>query len=159
VIRHAEKPLVGDGLTAAGELHARKYVRYFENYRLRGRRIHLDYLYVATDKKESKRPRLTMIPLSKALKLPINVTYTDKQERELVDSLKPIARGKHILICWRHGDIPNLVAAFGADQMALVPGGVWPSDQYNWVMQICFDRNGRLIPDLTGRVVEKLPAL
>src|SRR6516164_11509611 len=60
IIRHAEKPLVGTGLSAEGEVRAKAYVSYFQNFRIGSKPIHLDYLVAADDSEHSQRSRLTL---------------------------------------------------------------------------------------------------
>jgi len=157
VIRHAEKPDEGSGLTPAGEMRAQEYVSYFEHYKLRGRTIHLDALYAAKDSRGSQRPRLTITPLSQALGLPISASFKDKDCQDFVDSIAPTVNGKTVLICWHHGEMPDLLAALGADPDTLLPNGKWPPEQFGWVIQLCYDQSGHLIPALTRRVLEDLP--
>lgn len=148
LIRHAEKPDKGPGLSQAGIERAKDYVEYFAHYAA-DPSITIDSLYAAKDSEASMRPRLTLTPLSQALGLPINTSYTNKEFKELADHLKRNAEGKTVLICWHHGEMPNLLKALGADPDALLPNGKWPSDQFGWVIQLCYDKQGNLLPQLT----------
>ena len=67
VIRHAEIPDNGCGLSASGEARAMAYVNYFKIFKIDGRPLKLDRLFAAADSKESHRPRLTIEPTGKAL--------------------------------------------------------------------------------------------
>ena len=156
VIRHAEMPEEGNGLNRAGQMRAEMYVQYFKHYQVNGRNIHLNALFAAQDSENSIRPRLTLTPLSQALGLPIQTPYKNKHYLKLVDSLKPIVTGKTILISWHHGTMPGLLAALGADPKTLLPQGKWPNNQFGWVIQLCYDKDGHLIPELTRRVEENL---
>jgi hypothetical protein len=144
IIRHADKPESGDGLSAAGVARANAYVNYFENYRVGDAPIKLTALFAAADSKESHRPYLTLEPLSRAIGLPIDSQYKDKDYPKLVDALQSANHGGYILICWHHGEISNLVRALGADPDQLIPGGKWPGDQYGWVLQLSFDQDAHL---------------
>jgi hypothetical protein len=76
--------------------------------------IHFDYLFAAKDSHESKRPTLTIKPLSKALGLDINTDFKDAEYAKLGDELHAGRySNKNILVCWHHGKIPELLAAFG----------------------------------------------
>lgn len=156
IIRHAEKPAWGPELSPTGERRAEAYVQYFTNFTVDSQPLRLDYLIAAADSKQSQRPRLTIKPLSKALHLGISLKYEDKNYRDLVSELQTKNRGKAILICWHRGMIPELVQALGADPLILLPGGVWPLDQFSWVLQLRYDHQGRLIPEQTKRIQEHL---
>jgi len=156
IVRHAEKPVDGDGLTPAGQARAQAYVHYFETYTLDGHPLHFNYLFAAADSASSMRPRLTLEPLSNALGLPLNTNFKNKHYEDLVAYLQTVASGKNILICWHHEEIANLLTALGADPNQLIPNDTWPEDQYGWVIQLCYDKNGHLIPGKTRRIDEHL---
>src|ERR1700722_1599091 len=143
IIRHAEKPASGDGLTPAGEARAKAYVHYFKNYMVDGKPFEADHLFAAADSKGSRRPRLTLTPLSEATGLRIDQRFTDKQFRELADDLRAKPHGRDILICWHHGEIPGLLHALGASPEELLPGGKWPDEVFGWVIQLRYGREGQ----------------
>ena len=93
-----------------------------------------------------------MEPLSKALGLALNLGFSDKRPEELVRELQSKPHGMVILICWRHGNLPALVRALGADPDKLIPGGKWPDDEYGWLLKLPYDRDARLIPAQTKRL-------
>ena len=145
IIRHAEEPDHGDGLSPAGVAHANAYVNYFENYELGGSTpIKLTALFAAADSSSSHRPVLTLTPLSQASGLPIDSQYKDNDYAKLADALQTADHGRCILVCWHHGNIPNLVRALGGDPRELLPDGKWPDDQYSWVIQLRYDKQGNL---------------
>jgi hypothetical protein len=145
VIRHAEKPDAGDGLAPAGDARANAYVNYFEHFTVNSNPIHFDYLFAAKDSHESKRPKLTIKPLSKVLGLNINTDFKDDEYRELADELHSARySNKNILVCWHHGKIPNLLVALGADPQRLLPNGKWPEGVFGWVLLLEYDQNGNL---------------
>lgn len=145
VIRHAEEPDDGNGLSPAGVAHARAYVNYFQNYRVNGTTpLRLTALFAAANSSSSHRPVLTLTPLSQATGLPIDSSYKDNAYAKLADALKSTDHGRDILVCWHHGNIPNLVRALGADPHELLPKGKWPDDQYGWVIQLRYDKQGLL---------------
>jgi hypothetical protein len=145
VIRHAEKPDEGYGLSAAGEARANAYVNYFKNYKIDGQPLKLDYLFAAADSKESHRPRLTIEPSAKALGLAIDSRFKDKHFQELADEIRSKPHGKAILITWHHGQIPSLLRALGADPNQVIPKSKWPDDVFGWLIQLRYDSDGRLI--------------
>ena len=145
IIRHAEEPAHGDGLSATGTAHADFYVNYFENYHLNAAApIRLTALFAAANSSSSHRPYLTLAPLSQAIGLPIDTQFKDDDYPKLVDNLQTVDHGRYILVCWHHGNIPDLVRALGADPRALLPDGKWPDEQYGWLIQLHFDKLGAL---------------
>ena len=146
VIRHAEKPDTGFELSPAGQKRAEAYTNYFKTYRLEGKPLKLDYLVATADSKNSHRPRLTIEPLGKALNLSVDSRFKNKQFQDLVDELLAKEHGKQILICWHHGEIPNLIHALGADPAKLLPEGKWPAEEFASVVELRFDHEGKLIP-------------
>jgi hypothetical protein len=144
IIRHAEKPDDGTGLTPAGEARAKAYIGYFEHFTLHGQSITPDALYAAADSKSSMRPRLTITPLSHALGLPIDDRFADKQTREIADALRGESHGNHVLICWHHGEIPKLIQDLGGDSAQLLHADKWPADVFGWMVVLRYDHLGRL---------------
>ena len=144
LIRHAEKPETGDGLTPAGEARAKAYVEYFTNFKLNSDPLKPDEIFVAADSKNSRRPRLTVEPLAQALKLEVNATYKDKDFLSLVNALRVGHDGKTLLVCWHHGPMGELLQAFGANLATVLPGGRWPQDEYRWVVVLRYDQEGHL---------------
>jgi hypothetical protein len=156
VIRHAEKPDKGTVLSPEGRQRAEAYVHYFEHYHVDGQPLGLDYLVATADSAGSERPRLTLEPLSKALGIKIDQQFKSKECRELAEDLRAHPHGKHILVCWHHGKIAELVTALGADASQLLPGGKWPDDQFGWVLELRYDHGGHLIPGESKRLDEGL---
>ena len=144
IIRHAEKPDDGAGLAPAGEARAQAYVGYFKNFQLHNEPVKLDAIFAAADSANSHRPRVTVEPLAQSLGLAVNASYKDKDYGLLVSELQAHHEGKNILICWHHGELPELLAALGADPNALLPGGRWPGDEYDWIIALRFDHDGHL---------------
>jgi broad specificity phosphatase PhoE len=156
IIRHAEDPANGHGLSDRGKERAEAYVKYFRNFTIDGKRREAEAILVAKDSKQSHRPRLTVEPFAKAAKLPIDSRFDNKRPTDLAAELRANHRGKVILICWHHGQIPALLRALGADPKTLLPNGKWPKDVYDWVIMASFDEKGRLIPEGTKRITEHL---
>jgi hypothetical protein len=156
IIRHAEKPDSGPGLSPAGQARADAYVRYFKTLSLGSRSLTPDRLIAGADSARSWRPRLTLEPLSQALSLPIDLKFTNAQGRELAEFLRGRRHGRCILICWRHGGIPDLVSALGADPGELLPEGKWPDDEFAWLLHLRYGQEGHLIPGGAKRIPEAL---
>ena len=156
IIRHAENPPNGHGLSPRGEERAKAYINYFENFTVDSKREEPNAVVVAADSKHSHRPRLTVQPFAKAANLTIDSRFANKQPADLAAALRANYQEKVILICWHHGQIPAVLRALGADPAMLLPGGKWPRDVYDWVIMVSFDENGHLIPGTTKRISEHL---
>lgn len=156
IIRHAEKPASGYGLSADGEARAKVYVNYFKNFTnpTDGQPLKFSYIFAAADSKESHRPRLTIEPTGKALGIAVDTRFKDKDFQALADEIRSKPHGQAILIAWHHGEIPALLRAFGTDPETVIPKAKWPEDVFGWVIELRYDAEGRLIE--TKRINEKL---
>ena len=152
VIRHAEKPKDGTGLTPEGEKRALAYADYFPSLRVNKQPLKLEHLFATADSKNSMRPRLTLEPLSRALKLPLDLRFEAEDFKALAEEVRTKDHGKGLLICWHHGSIPELLAELGVNPKQLLPGGDWPDDVFNWVIELRYDASGRLMPKHTKRI-------
>ena len=156
IIRHAENPANGHGLSPRGEERAEAYKNYFLNFTVDSKRLEPNAVVVAADSKQSHRPRLTVEPFAKAAKLPIDNRFANKQPADLAAGLRANYQGKVILVCWHHGQIPDLLRALGAAPETLLPNGKWPKTVYDWTIMVSYDENGHLIPESTRRISEHL---
>jgi hypothetical protein len=156
IIRHAEDAGSGHGISPRGEERAEAYKNYFLNFTVDSKRLEPDVIFAAKDSKQSHRPRLTVEPFAKAAKLPIGTRFGNKQSTELAADLCANHQGKVILICWRHGDIPDLLRALGASPESLLPRGKWPDSVYDWMILLRYDQDGRLVPGSARRINEPL---
>lgn len=145
VIRHAEKPDAGHELSATGEARAQAYVNYFKDYHVEGQPLKIDYLFATKDSGSSHRPRLTLEPLAKALGLKIDSRFNDNQFLQLAREIQNHLPGTNILICWHHGQIPQLLRALGTNPKQLLPNGKWPEEEFGWLIQLRYDGNGHLV--------------
>lgn len=156
IIRHAEKPASGSGLSVEGAARARAYVRYFQNFRLDSQPLRLDYLVAADDSEHSQRSRLTLEPLAEAISLKPDLRFQARQPRVLARELQSRAHGKTILVCWHHKEIPELLEALGANPERLLPHGEWPGEQFGWLLQLQFDHSGHVMRGKCKRIKEHL---
>ncbi len=156
IIRHAEKPESGVELSAAGRQRAAAYVNYFQSFKVDSRVMKPDYLFATADSESSHRPRLTLDPLAKALALKIDCRFKNKDFADLAREVRAREHGKCILIAWHHGEIPELIEALGGDVATLLPEGKWPTQIFDWVLELRYDHDGRLIPSATKQVNENL---
>ena len=152
IIRHAEKPKDGMGLTPAGEKRALAYVSYFTSLRVNKQPLKLEHLFATADSKNSRRPRLTLEPLSRALNLPLDLRFEAEDFKALVEEVRTKDHGKGMVICWHHGTIPELLSELGVKPKQMLPGGEWPDDVFNWVIELRYDANGRLMPKHSQRI-------
>src|SRR5215468_9740268 len=120
VIRHAENPANGHGLSPRGEERAKAYKNYFLNFTVDSKRLEPNAIIVAADSKHSHRPRLTVSPFAKAANVPIDNRFANKQPADLAAELRANYQGKVILVCWHHGQIPAVLRALGADPKTLL---------------------------------------
>jgi hypothetical protein len=156
IVRHAEKPETGFELSPEGEKRAAAYATYFQNFTVESQVLKPDYLFATADSKNSHRPRLTLEPLHQATGLKIDDRFGNKDVAGLVNEIEARPHGKVILIAWHHGSIPELVHDLGADTGTLFPKGKWPENVFNWVLELSFDHDGKLVPQKTRRIVEHL---
>jgi hypothetical protein len=154
IVRHAEKPAQGVGLSDAGEKRAMAYATYFKDFKIGTSSLTPDYLVATADSDNSHRPKLTLEPLAKALDLKISDKFKSKDFALLAGQLKSKPHGKRILIAWHHGEIPDLIQALGGDPSGLLPNGKWPNEEFSWVIELRYDSNGNLAE--SARICEKL---
>lgn len=143
IVRHAEKPAAGSGLSAQGQLRAEAYASYFDPLQLDGASLHPSRLIATSDTSSSQRPRLTLEPLSQRLQLPIEQSWSDGQVDQLVKSLRKHNQAPVVLIAWHHGKIDKLIDAFGADAKSLTGHKNWPGDVFGWLIVLRFDNHGQ----------------
>lgn len=156
IVRHAEKPASGNGLSPQGEQRAQAYASYFDPLQLDGQSLLPGRLIATKDSKDSMRPRLTLTPLSQRLGLPIEQPYADADVDKLVKSLGKDNSAPVVLIAWHHGHIDKLIDAFGGDAKAITGRKTWPGDVYDWLVVLHFDADGHLDASRSQLVQEHL---
>jgi hypothetical protein len=154
IIRHAEKPDQGNGLSPRGEQRAQAYASYFDPFQLDGTALVPQRLIATSDSKASMRPRLTLTPLAARLQMPIEQPWADDQVDDLAKELRKKNEAPVVLIAWHHGHIVKLIEALGGDAKQLLGRKTWPGDVYNWVVVLHFDDQGRL-SESTSRLVQE----
>jgi hypothetical protein len=88
LIRHAEKPDSGPGLSPAGQERAQAYLVYFQNLlNPAGETIRWNYLFASKDSEASHRPFLTLLPLACAKE-----TQAISQKLMYDDTINPVYR-------------------------------------------------------------------
>jgi phosphohistidine phosphatase SixA len=163
MVRHAEKPDSGKHLSVTGQERAHAYAVYFQNYVLNGTLLRLDYIFATADSPQSHRPRLTMEPLAKAMGMKIDDRYQENDYQKAAAEILQNSKYDHsnIVICWHHGEILELAAALGVDANKLPPESHWPSppwpgEVFGWLLQVCYDADGDLIPSQTFCINQQL---
>jgi hypothetical protein len=147
LLRHAEKPesAADLGLSPRGQIRAAALAVYLPA--VFGRPSHL---VAASQSKDSNRPALTLKPLSDALRLPVDTRFAHDQFKELAHELlgDPHYQGARIVLCWHHGEIPDLARAL---QVPDAPDH-WDPDVFDRIWQVDY---GLEQPKLT-KVHQKL---
>jgi phosphohistidine phosphatase SixA len=136
VMRHAEKPddPTDPDLTPAGQQRATTLATFIPK-----RFGTPDFIFAASISKNSARPYETVKPLSKATGIPIDATYADQDYGALAQALRSERRyqDKLIIVCWHHGNIPNLLHALKAlDGQYPDP---WDRNVFNLILLTKFD--------------------
>lgn len=144
VIRHAEKPADDTDihLGPEGKKRARALPDLFRKSARRPDPFPLpDFIFATKNSRHSSRPVETVTPLAKKLGLDINTSFADHEFAKLVHELytNPKYGGKTVLICWRHGTIPDLVLGLGATG---VPDK-WKDHVFDRVWVVTFDEQGK----------------
>jgi hypothetical protein len=100
-----------------------------------------DRLIAARSRRGSARPRETLAPLARRMRVRIDASFDDEQPGDLAGTLlgNDRWRGKNIVVAWRHGTLPALARALGARR---VPTS-WPSRRYNWIWELIVVQRAR----------------
>jgi hypothetical protein len=145
LVRHAEKPARGKGLSPMGQARADGYAAYFPSLPLA--RPGYDRLFAAADSHKSHRPRLTLTPLSQRIDIPIEMPYPDDKDGEFAKWLlgsQDLTR-KNIVICWHHGKLldlaSHLLKGYKPPKEADWPKKPWPGDVFGWLLWISYDKD------------------
>lgn len=134
IIRHAEEPDKGPHLSDQGKARAKALVGLFQEPFSQP-----TSLWAAKSSEQSERSVETLEPLSKALNIRIDVRFSDKDVKKLVQAVLqgPRHTGGNVLICWHRETMTELAAAFG---VANPPE--WKSKDYDLVWRITY-ANGK----------------
>jgi len=163
IIRHAEDADSGKGLSPVGTTRADGYAKYFRNFTVDGKPLKLSYIFATRDSRNSHRPRLTIEPTAQEFGIAIDSQFKNKQFLDLADKIRGLPPGSEILVAWHHGKISRLLQVLGADAKELLPNGKWPDDEFGWVIQLRYDKDGRLFESkrigslpVSGEILPKL---
>ena len=165
VIRHGEKP---DGtepgvdaqgnpddssLTATGWQRAKALADLFDPApgQLRSGLARPTAIYAAgaNDDGEGLRPRETVAPLAQRLGITVNTDYGKGDEKALVKHVT--AQPGAALICWQHGELPAIAAAF--PHATPTPPKDWPDDRFDVIWTFTKTADGWQFAQLPERVL------
>jgi hypothetical protein len=95
------------------------------------------YIFATQASKHSKRPIETVTPLATALNVPLNDGFADKDAsiQKMTNAILNDFPGEIILVCWHHGEIPDIAKALG---IAKPPK--WDGKVFDRVWQITFPK-------------------
>lgn len=110
ILRHGEKPADprNPDLSPAGEKRADMLATAIP--KIFGRP---DFLFASAPSRDSNRPVETLTPLARALTMRIDTSIADSGYATLAAELfeKPDYVSKLVVVCWHHGNIPDLALA------------------------------------------------
>jgi len=95
------------------------------------------HIFATQASKDSKRPIETVTPLATALALPLNDGFADKEAsiKKMTEAILHEFAGEILLVCWHHGNIPDIAKALG---IAKPPK--WDGKLFDRVWQITFPK-------------------
>lgn len=138
LIRSAEIPEHGNGLSLRGQERALAYVPFFQatDYLQDFGWPVAIYAHRQTSAEPTVRTLLTVGPLAQALNLPIFDKYGHNDIANLVAEIKntPAYEGKAVLICWGNERMWQIAEQFGVKP----PPKPWPNEAHDrvWVIDI-----------------------
>jgi hypothetical protein len=129
IIRHAEKP-------EDPREHTLSDRGFLRSLGLPSLSLNPDVIFATKSTKESRRPVETVKPLARLSGLRINKRFKDHEVKELAQHIlkKRRYRGKRVLICWHHGQIPKLIRALGGDLPPRLDP--WPEEIFDRILKI-----------------------
>ena len=106
-----------------------------------------NFIFATEYSKHSKRPVETVTPLSIALAEPINDRFTDDAAniKKMTNAILHEAAftGKIVLICWHHGNIPDV-----AKRLGIAKPPKWDGKVFDRVWQITFPKGKATLTNL-----------
>lgn len=100
------------------------------------------FLIATAPSAHSIRPIETITPLSQKTEVPVVAQYADKHFEPMTAQLltDPVYTGALVVLCWHHGQIPNMAAALGA-QPGTYPE-VWDDLVFNAILDMQYGADG-----------------
>ncbi|MBC7457881.1 MAG: histidine phosphatase family protein [Bdellovibrionaceae bacterium] len=141
LIRHGEKPDIGDELSSQGWERAKALPNLFKRaeFKQYGDPVAL-YAMNKKGKQGSIRAIQTLKYVSDYFKLAVNTNYTRDEVSNLVDDIKKNHKydGKMIIICWEHKVLIDIAVELGVQQPLS-----WPEDQFDRAWILDFNSSGQ----------------
>jgi broad specificity phosphatase PhoE len=139
ILRHAEKPDIGNELSVRGEERAAALVPYFlkTDELLNFKTPVAIFAQKPTNKTPSVRAIETVKPLADALHLTVNDAYVRDDYKRMVQEIMSTKdyEGHMVLICWEHKLIPHIAAEFDAED---APSS-WSGNDFDRTWVITFE--------------------
>ena len=147
LIRHAEKPEAGAGLSPQGFKRADALVKFFKSEPAVRRYGDPAAIFAAAPKNEdsSIRSIQTVTPLAKALGIQIDSSFMCGQTNKLARAImeNPAYNGCMVLICWQHERLIDAAQAFVEynNSSPAVFNSIpleWPSETFDraWILDL-----------------------
>ncbi|HTW95841.1 MAG TPA: histidine phosphatase family protein [Tepidisphaeraceae bacterium] len=148
ILRHGEKP---DGekdpnLSPQGYERARSLAKVIPEHFCTP-----DFIFATAPSKHSARPLETIEPLAQSLHMSVIDPYPDADFGKLAHALltEPQYRGKTIVICWHHEEIPSLARALGAESAPRK----WKSDVFDRMWVLTYSHGQVVFQDLPQKAL------
>lgn len=103
-----------------------------------------NFIFATARSKHSKRPMETVTPLATALDVPINDGFDDTEIKKLANAIltEHAFAGKIVLVCWHHGQIPDIAKALGVKRPPK-----WDAKVFDRVWQITYPKGKASLAD------------
>jgi len=111
------------------------------------------YAAGANDDGEGQRPRETVAPLAQKLGITVNTDYGKGDESKLVNTVTTLLGPT--LICWQHGEIPTIAAAF--PHVTPTPPKDWPGNRFDVIWTFTKTADGWRFAQLPELLLPKTP--
>jgi hypothetical protein len=151
LLRHAEKPAAGDGLSPKGQQRAAALAPYFlqtEELMTHGEPIAV-YAQQPSDSRPSRRSVETVKPLARALAIKVR-QYRHSECAKMVKSIRENRKyeGKTVVICFEHDALPEIAAALGVSNSPK-----WPGHAFDRIWIITFNHGKSTLRDLPQKLM------
>jgi hypothetical protein len=141
IIRHAEKPPIGNDLNAQGYQRANALPGFFSSNSIVDAFGDPVAIYAMAPSKAdgTMRPIETVTPLAQQLGLTIQENYTKNDLQPVVSEIMndPQYDGRMVVVCWEHTVIPQLAQTFGLTNGPTM----WPDNVFDIAWVLHFDGN------------------
>jgi len=119
LIRHGEKPPVGDTLSEQGVTRSEALPQVFGS----GSQYNIGYIMAEHPKKGGgdQRPLDTITPLAKSLNLDVDTSCKRDDVQDVANVVKSYAGSGNILICWEHHHLYDIATALGVPNAPQYP--------------------------------------